>query len=220
MEEELKEKEEIKKEEKERIFFSENETKIRDQITVKYHKSYYRGYKSFIWEEPKGKGEYVIGACIADGPENKTSSFSIYKKNGFEQVLEYHNEDEISAEEFASIIAEKARKYNTALVAVERNAHGVLVIDALRKQENYYNLYSNKNKTGWLTNEISKYMMLEEFDTAIREDKIEINNDTLLYELLSVMVDQNGRISMKDRNRVIANTIAYQMRKYVKRKDN
>lgn len=173
---------------------------------------------TWIWKKPQAQAIYVIGADVAEGKGNDASSAVVYRVDeGFEQVLVYHS-NQIPPDRFGIVLADIAREYNEALIAVERNNHGHSVINTLENQEYYYNLFENhKGDYGWLTTGSSKYLMLDEFDTAIREDDIEINDYKLLNELLSVIIDKNGKASVNGKDRVVANAIAWQMRKHVQR---
>jgi hypothetical protein len=173
---------------------------------------------TWIWEKPKERINYIIAADVAEGVGGDASSATIYRVNrGFKQVAVYHN-NQISPDKFGAVLAELGREYNNAFIAVERNNHGHSVINTLVNQENYYNLFEDDDdRYGWKTTSNSKYIMLDELDSAIRKDEININDWRLLNELLSVTKDKNGNASINGKDRVAANAIAWQMRKYVKR---
>jgi hypothetical protein len=172
---------------------------------------------TWIWQKPVERAVYIIGADVAEGVGGDASSATIYRVDrGFTQVLVYHN-NQIPPDRFGSILAQLGREYNNALIAVERNNHGHSVINTLENQENYYNLYEDdKGKYGWHTNGESKFRMLDELDSAIRNGDININDWRLLNELLSV-TKEDKKVNINGKDRVAANAIAYQMRKYVKR---
>lgn len=65
--------------------------------------------------------------------------------------------------ELAADVANLAREYNQALVAVERNNHGHGVIAHLTTVRHYANLFSQKGLLGWGTTAVTRPSMLENF---------------------------------------------------------
>jgi len=65
--------------------------------------------------------------------------------------------------ELAAEVANLAREYNQALVAVERNNHGHGVIAHLTTVRHYANLFSQKGLLGWGTTAVTRSSMLENF---------------------------------------------------------
>jgi len=63
--------------------------------------------------------------------------------------------------ELARRVAEVAREYGNALVAVERNNHGHAVLAHLQLAEKYQNLYAPSGELGWLTDTASRPWMIE-----------------------------------------------------------
>jgi hypothetical protein len=56
--------------------------------------------------------------------------------------------------------------------------------------------------------------MLDELDEALRNGYIIIKDPEFYKEALSVLVDDAGKANITGKDRVAANAIAYQMRKY------
>jgi hypothetical protein len=63
----------------------------------------------------------------------------------------------------AARVAQIARKYNEAMVAVERNNHGHAVLAQLMLGQGYSNVYQMGGQPGWLTNVATRPRMLENF---------------------------------------------------------
>jgi hypothetical protein len=176
-----------------------------------------------IFENPIPKEKYVIGADVAEGlAEGDYSHGSVIKLSTMEQVAFMHGHYEPDI--FGKHLVRLARFYNTAFLGVERNNHGHSVLNTVYNYEGYTNIYTEVDQTiktekptlkkGWFTSEKTKYIMLDELDEALRNGYIIIKDPEFYKEALSVLVDDAGKANITGKDRVAANAIAYQMRKY------
>lgn len=69
--------------------------------------------------------------------------------------------------EAARRVAQLAREYGNAMIAVERNNHGHAVLAHLTSTEHYDNLYVRNGQLGWLTSVVTRPQMLEAFAAAL-----------------------------------------------------
>lgn len=117
-------------------------------------KEKYKKLKVFKREKPHR--EYIIGADVASGldvSEGKGdldySTAHVLDKETGEQVAEY--KAHVVPEEFGMQLAELGRRYNNALIAVEKNEDGGQVILTLTNACMYMNIYKHRDwwKRDW-----------------------------------------------------------------------
>jgi hypothetical protein len=182
-----------------------------------------------VFEEPQKKEIYIIGCDVAEGlEEGDFSHAKVFKASSWEEVAYLHGHWEPDV--FGDKITDLAEKYNSAFVAVERNNHGHSTLATIYRYRKYRNIFMEKadptdraiipgtskkaSRLGWLTNAGSKFLMLDELDTAIRNDEIYIRDIETLRELREVVTDEKGNVSINGKDRVAATAIAWQMRKF------
>jgi hypothetical protein len=167
-----------------------------------------------IFEYPKINEVYIGGFDTSEGLEIKdleashTTDLSagvILDKN-LKQVAQIHCrfEPDVFAEEIERICL----YYNDAFCAVERNKDGLGVINILKNQKNYTNLYYQEGfnpethlrdkKIGWSTDRTSKPLLVSYFDQLIREKKVQIFSDKLLHELTTFVRFADGTTGAQD----------------------
>jgi hypothetical protein len=155
------------------------------------------------------KETYVIGADVGLGirpdPERKKSGkdFSVAQilDSQMRQVAVWRGY--CHPDYFATILRTLGHKYNDALIAPERNNHGLLTCVRLRDLH-YSNIYCEEVEgrldeedtinIGVLTTEKLKPLMIDKLRAAIRKNEIQINDATTLKEMLSYVVTPSGRM--------------------------
>lgn len=101
-----------------------------------------------VWSEVKPEHAYVLGVDIADGSGNDSSVIQIFDvtdSTNIEEVAAF-NSKEIDTNSLALIVAKLGARYNTALVAGERNGVGAGFFDILTNVFEYDNIVNFKNK--------------------------------------------------------------------------
>ena len=112
-----------------------------------------------------------------------------------EQVAEFKS-DRTPINEFANMLVQIAREYNTAYIIPERNMIGHNLIYQIRDIEQYENLFmDDKHEPGVQVAEANKRQMLVQMDEAIRLNKIKINSERTVDELLTFIIDEVGRFT-------------------------
>ena len=193
--------------------------------------------KYVIWEMPKYKHQYAIGADPAEGLENDYSTFKVLCLNCRQEAMSYRSH--VGVDTFYKDLDEWGKNYNNALLGVERNNHGHAVLMGLRETCNYQNLYKedlpdqpiivNLNrrrpepKYGWNTTSITKPLMLDHLKLAVEGDSEEDENTfqpdivfrdlTFLSECLTLerVGSKLQAVSGKHDDMVMATAISYQM---------
>ena len=172
-----------------------------------------------VFETPQSGIGYVMGSDVAEGLDTgDKSTFDIIRTDTLEVVA--CGEYTVTPDEHAYILEKMAKLYNNAFLGVERNNHGHSTLNTLNNVLNYKNLYKEQeigkvrnkitDKWGWLTTAKSKFLMLDELDTAIREGTIKINSKKTLEQLREVQVE-NGKVDINGKDRVASLAIAWQM---------
>ena len=177
-----------------------------------------------IWKKPVKNREYVAGADTAEGvPGGDYSCLVIINKENCEEVAELHGH--IKPVIFARKCAEICAIYNNAYLGVERNNHGHTVLNVLKEDIDYPNLFchtdlfqttSSRQITGWLTNTKTKPIMIDELAHSIAEGSFIIHDPEFIRECLNYAYDDTGSTAAilgSNDDRVIARAIAIQVRK-------
>ena len=73
------------------------------------------------------------------------------------------------------------------------------------------------DKPGWSTNPKSKYIMLDDLDTALRNEEITVKSVKTLKQMREIQ-KEDGKVETNGKDRVIGLAIAYQMYKNRPRK--
>jgi hypothetical protein len=182
-----------------------------------------------IWEDPIEGELYDMGSDVAEGldeDENDASTFTIWKRSTGEQVAEIQCWEEPYA--FAAILNEYGRKYNNALLGVERNNHGHAVLLALMQIFDYPNLYAHKDydvkgnvekREGWPTTPKTRPILVEEFRQAYANREVHPKSRRLLSEMRT-FVKRNGKAQHQSGchdDILLGAMIGWEMRKHMHR---
>ena len=177
-----------------------------------------------VWDSPQPDGVYVIGADVAEGlGHGDYSSAHVINARTMEVVAHWHGH--IEPDLYGELLAEIGWWYNTALLGVENNNHGLTTLKAAQRYS-YRNLYRtrrlqqrNPEQTeilGWRTTTATKPLAIDELAAAIRDAELAIYDEHTLNELRTFVRSQNGRMQGSPHDdRVMSLAITYQMLKYV-----
>jgi hypothetical protein len=176
-----------------------------------------------IWKKAVAKREYVAGADCAEGlPDGDYDCCVVLDKETWEEVAQLHGR--WPSHVFARKCADLCSQYNEALLAVERNNHGHSVLNTLRNQLGYPNLFHHRRYdlmggravAGWDTNSKSKPVMIDGLDEAIREGLMLLHDPEFVRECLTYVYDDKGGTGAQagcHDDRVVARAIALQAAK-------
>jgi len=168
-----------------------------------------------IFAEPTHTN-YVAGVDTAEGVGNDFCVMVLYDVKTQEQVLTLrgHWRPSIFAERMNAVLSKYPNQFGVQpLLAIERNNHGHAVLLAMQNLK-YSNLFIDKDdRPGWLTNSVSRPIMLNGFKDFLETTPDKIKCKTTLTECLT-FVNNNGKIEAIDGKHddcIIANCIAVQM---------
>jgi len=154
-----------------------------------------------IWEYPLKDFRYVIGVDASEGRGGDNAVISVLNAYTGEQVAEYAN-NFTPPNKLAQLAIEIGHYYNNAMIVPESNNHGHAVIQVLKPA--YWNLYrretvdkSTGGKTeiiGWNTSGMTKPLLVDNLEEAVREMQIQIHSEDLLKELkIFVQTDEANK---------------------------
>nr|DAV86955.1 MAG TPA: Terminase large subunit [Caudoviricetes sp.] len=192
---------------------------INQHKNLKFENRY--GGEIEIFEAPQPRVQYIIGSDVAEGLElGDSSTFAIFRADTLEEVA--NGEYKVKPDEHGLLLNHWAKKYNNAFIGVERNNHGHSTLNTLINTCKYPYIYIEKTldkkynketeKPGWSTNPKSKYIMLDDLDTALRNGEIKIKSIRTLKQMREIQ-KEDGKVNTNGKDRVIAVAIAYQMYK-------
>lgn len=178
-----------------------------------------------VYDTPKMSTKYYAGVDVASGSGADSSTMSIFDEKG-KQVAVFKS-NKVAVYKFAQIVAELGRFYNYAFLAVERNSYGQPLLEKLRNDYGYMNLYKQKlfnqqtgrrkMQLGWLTSASNKAILISDFKESFELDEILLNDRDTLEEML-IFVENKGKTgNVKGQSNhddlVIASALAIQAKK-------
>lgn len=160
-----------------------------------------------IYKEHEKNKIYVLGADTAEGVGGDKSAVHVFNATNREQVAVWHGN--CKPGEFAEKLVEIAELYKTKFtnqpeewpeIAPERNNHGHAVLLKLDEILNYPNIYKMKtqqDKYGWITDKVTRPIMINAFIEGVENGTIKIYDRATLGECLT-LVNDNGKIQAED----------------------
>lgn len=178
-----------------------------------------------VWQYPEPGQVYCIGADVAEGLAHGDYSVAqVINANTLEVVAVWHGH--IDPDLFGSeVLYDLGEWYNTCLIGVENNNHGLTTLKALQRS-GYRNIYRQRrlaNRSpqateilGWRTTAVSKPLAIDELAKALRDDDIILYDDKTIAELRTFVREDNGKMHGSPHDdRVMSLAIANQMLKHV-----
>jgi hypothetical protein len=134
-----------------------------------------------VFFPPAKEKEYIIGVDPAGGgAAGDYSVAQVIDRSTGMQCAELRGH--FTPQETAARVAMLARKYNQAVVAVERNNHGHGVLAYLASDCADVNVYHQRGQAGWLTSAVSRPRMLENFAAVLANAPFLFASPRLLEE--------------------------------------
>lgn len=170
-----------------------------------------------IYEEPSPNQVYTIGADTAEGLIDGDHSAAFIMGRDFKQYARIYGH--MDTDRFSDCLVDVGRKYNKALIAPEINNMGYAVLSRIKALD-YSNIYQRDEadtheekilrRLGWITTTKSKHLMIAEFIAAFRDDSIDIKDEELLREMLTLSYEPDGNINLNSKDLVVSVCIALQ----------
>lgn len=176
-----------------------------------------------LWKEAVPGVGYSMGVDVSEGLAKGDYS-CIYVLNNQLLRVEAVWHGRIDPDVLAKIVFVLGIYYNEAYIGVERNNHGITVIDHLKHE--YQHLYRQRvyegridkqtEKIGWVTTLKTKPLMINDLKKLIRDEELEIHDAEIKKEFNTYVSDDAGRTNALSGNyddRIMALAIAYQVYK-------
>lgn len=176
---------------------------ITDNIGVLHENS--RGELT-IYAERDDKQTYVIGADVGMGVRGGDPSVAQVLDGNQNLVATWRGV--VHPDYFAKVLATLGFHYHTALIAPERNNHGLVTCITLRDLL-YPNLYTDviegtldngadTIRLGFFTSEATKPLIIDKLRSAFKSGDIVINDKTTLDEMLCFVVTESGKLQAEE----------------------
>lgn len=140
-----------------------------------------------------------IYVCAADTAEGLGSDYSVATMFDSKRRQCAVLRAKLRPSDFAHAIDKMCAMYSREaslppLLAVERNNHGHAVLLELEEHIRYHNLYyTTPERSGWITDRVTRPIMISAFIDAIENQTIEIGDKDTINECLT-LVENNGKI--------------------------
>jgi hypothetical protein len=134
-----------------------------------------------VWLTPVHDGKYVIGVDPAGGGTKGDFACAqvVHRESGLQCAELYGH---YSPKELAEEVAALGRRFNDAMIAVERMNHGHGVLMYLREVARYANLYQARDQDGWDTNALTRVEMINWLVTFLDQQPGLFQSERLLRE--------------------------------------
>ncbi len=158
-----------------------------------------------IYEQPVAETTYCIGVDVSEGIQNEDqdrdwSVASVKRHDTWVQVAKYKGR--IKPDALADMLNLIGRYYNTAIIGVEINNHGLTTLTTLQREHKYPRLYfkevldeatkQKSKKFGWQTTSKTKPLLIDSQAEAISEGKTKIVDIDSLKEHFEFIMDEDG----------------------------
>lgn len=149
-----------------------------------------------VWETPQKGVRYIIGVDSAEGIGQDSTVIDVLSADGME-VAQFRT-NKIQAYEMATITNAIGLWYNRALIVVEKQSTGGVILDRLRNTFHYKNLYKHKDydhkgkmvkKIGWITSAKTKPILINDLVEWFENNDIFVRSTATLSEMKTYMFD-------------------------------
>jgi hypothetical protein len=179
-----------------------------------------------ILKEPEKDHTYTLTVDVAEGQGLDYSTFSVFDVTTipYRQVAKYRN-NKITPILFPTVILQAAKMYNEAFVLVEINSIGLQVADILHFELSYENLikiqvkgklgqqstpgFTKKIAYGLKTSTQTKNIGCANLKTLIESDKLIINDEHTIDELMRFSADKKTFKAEEGSNDDLAMTLVH-----------
>lgn len=151
-----------------------------------------------IWAPPIENASYVIAVDPSEGLEGETEASSgdpgaavVYRRDTGEHAATLHGY--FPTWEMARLVAELGKRFNSAILVIERNNHGHAVLQALsqhgvQKYPEHLIYIDDDGRAGWNNSQVSRSTALEAFEAVHRTGEWTTKDRGSLEEFLLFIV--------------------------------
>ena len=174
----------------------------------------------WYWEYPIEGVNYILSADIARGDSGDYSTFHVINTKNMSISSEFKGK--IPPDQFASLVYDVAKRFNTAMVCPENNAYGYTMLVKLsdlgykniyfaKEKDKYEYLYGGSNnigKAGFTTSKESRDKILANLEESLRNGVIKTYSRRLFSELKTFIWNGKKITAMKGYNDDLIMSIA------------
>jgi len=162
-----------------------------------------------IWAEYDARESYVVGVDTATGEANEAndpdySALTVLSREG---VVVATWKGRVGINDFGDVVERVARKYGYALIVPERNAIGLALIQYLRADLAYTNIFTQRRKDkrtgggarpqyGFEQTRASKRLLIDTLIRGLLDKDVTVMDDLLLNEL-TTFEDKDGKLGAR-----------------------
>ena len=144
------------------------------------------------WLRPRRNRSYIVAVDTAGGDAHGDfAAIQVIDMATGAQCAEL--QERLRPRDLAEVVAQIARDYNHALIAVERNNHGsgvLAYLDSLAPREQ---LYPRHGEPGWLTSAASRPEMLARLNVLLTQEPERFTSKRLLGECRTFVSGEGGK---------------------------
>lgn len=172
-------------------------TDIIKELPVSLDQYLVKGF--FIYKNVKPGERYFVGVDTSSGSGGDNSAISVFDSHG-EQVAAFYD-NKIPVYKFAQVVYDIGMYFNYGFLVVEKNSFGQSIIEKLRAEFGYLNMYKMKQfdergrkryKIGWVTTSVTKPKLISDYKEQFEMDLILLNDNETLEEM-KIFTDYNGK---------------------------
>lgn len=156
-----------------------------------------------IFHLPEYGKKMFGGSDVASGSGGDNSTLSIFDEDGQQILSFYHNK--VAVYEFAEILNLLGKFCNYAFLCVEKNSYGLPLLEKMRKEHEYMNLYKQKIfdqrgqkklQLGLTTTQTTKAIYISDLKEHFELGMMKIECINTLQEM-QIFVDTDGKMGNK-----------------------
>ena len=159
-----------------------------------------------VFHAPVFGGEYVVACDTSEGSGGNAGAAIVYERGTGRHMATLWGQ--FRPWELARWAAKLGKKYNWATLVVERNNHGHTVLRSLAAEDVEEEIagkvvrwrypaakifHDRDKKPGWLTGPVSRPLMLDAFEKAVRDGHFETHDLFLLGQMNTFAVNDKGK---------------------------
>jgi hypothetical protein len=179
---------------------------VRRPIATYEHNASYdwvaeKGGRLEVYEEPRSGIPYLISCDVAEGLiHGDMTTFSVLNHYTGDQVAHWCGS--IDPLELADLLASLGYRYNTALLAPERNNHGIATVTRLATKLDYPNIYAEmvdeppskpRKRYGWLTSSKNRSHIIATLKKLFNDGEHGIRSWRTVEEMMYFIYNDKGR---------------------------
>lgn len=173
-----------------------------NELPKELHKFIGKGLDVFYL--PKRGVRYYMGVDSSAGVGGDNSTITLLDADGQQVLSFYHNKTPIY--EFAEVVNTIGHYYNEAFICAESNSFGTPLLETLRKQKQYVNLFKHKHfnqvgkrimKLGFTTSSTTKSTLINDLKTQFELGLINLECKETLGEMQIYQMNKDGSMGNK-----------------------